>query len=61
VLGTYAHGLFVDDRQRSAWLVRLGAGPSLAAHDARVEDTLDRLAAHIAGHVDLDRLLSLSR
>jgi adenosylcobyric acid synthase len=61
VFGTYAHGLFADDRQRSAWLVRLGAGASVTAYDARVEDTLDRLAAHIAGHVDLDRLLSLSR
>jgi adenosylcobyric acid synthase len=61
VMGTYIHGLFADDRQRSAWLGRLGAGPSTLAYDAQVEDTLDRLAAHIAAHVDLDRLLSLSR
>src|SRR5262249_4254035 len=61
VYGTYTHGLFADDLQRSAWLMRLGAGASLTAHDARIEDTLDRLAAHIAGHVDLDRLLSLSQ
>ena len=27
VIGTYVHGLFADDRQRSAWLARLGAGP----------------------------------
>jgi adenosylcobyric acid synthase len=59
--GTYIHGLFADDRQRSAWLTRLGAGPCAIAHDALVEDTLDRLAAHIAAHIDLDRLLSLSR
>ena len=26
VIGTYVHGLFADDRQRSAWLARLGAG-----------------------------------
>jgi len=25
VIGTYVHGLFADDRQRSAWLQRLGA------------------------------------
>ncbi len=61
VIGTYIHGLFVDDRQRSAWLARLGAGPSVVAHDALVEATLDRLAAHIAAHVDLDRILSLSQ
>jgi adenosylcobyric acid synthase len=61
VTGTYVHGLFGDDRQRSAWLVRLGAAPSIIAHDALVEATLDRLAAHLAAHIDLDRLLSLSR
>jgi len=61
VIGTYVHGLFADDRQRSAWLTRLGAGPSAIAHDALIEDTLDRLAAHIGRHVDLDRLLALSR
>jgi adenosylcobyric acid synthase len=61
VMGTYVHGLFADDRQRSAWLVRLGAGRSVVAHAALVEGTLDRLAAHIAAHVDLDRLLSLSQ
>jgi adenosylcobyric acid synthase len=61
VIGTYIHGLFADDRQRAAWLARLGAGPSAVAHDALVEQVLDRLAAHIAAHVGLDRLLSLSR
>jgi adenosylcobyric acid synthase len=61
VTGTYVHGLFGDDRQRSAWLARLGAAPSTIAHDALIETTLDRLAAHLAAHIDLDRLLSLSR
>jgi adenosylcobyric acid synthase len=61
VSGTYAHGLFGDDRQRSAWLARLGAGPTVIAHDALIEATLDRLAAHLSAHIDLDRLLSLSR
>jgi len=61
VIGTYMHGLFGDDRQRSAWLTRLGAGPSAIAHEALIESTLDRLAAHVAAHVDVDRILSLSR
>jgi adenosylcobyric acid synthase len=61
IAGTYVHGLFADDRQRSAWMTRLGAGPSAVAHDALVETTLDRLAAHMAAHLDLDRLLTLSR
>jgi adenosylcobyric acid synthase len=61
VIGTYIHGLFADDRQRAAWLARLGAGPSMVAHDALVEATLDRLAAHLAAHLDLDRLFALSK
>jgi adenosylcobyric acid synthase len=61
IAGTYVHGLFADDRQRSAWLTRLGAGPSALAHDTIVEATLDRLAAHVAAHLDLDRLLRLAR
>jgi adenosylcobyric acid synthase len=61
VLGTYIHGLFADDRQRSAWLKRLAAGESEIAYEALVEQTLDRLAAHLEAHVDIDRLLTLSR
>jgi adenosylcobyric acid synthase len=61
VMGSYVHGLFARDEQRAAWLARLGAGPCAVAYDALIEQTLDRLAAHIAAHVDLDRLLSLSR
>jgi adenosylcobyric acid synthase len=61
VIGTYIHGLFGDDRQRAAWLTRLGAGPSAIAHDTLIESTLDRLAAHIAAHVDVDRILSLAQ
>ena len=61
VSGTYIHGLFADDRQRAAWLARLGGGPSMVAHDALIESTLDRLAAHLAAYVNLDRLLALSK
>jgi adenosylcobyric acid synthase len=61
VIGTYIHGLFGDDRQRSAWLERLGAGPSAVAHDGLVESTLDRLAAHLAEHVDMECLLDLAK
>ncbi|WP_207907777.1 cobyric acid synthase [Ancylobacter aquaticus] len=61
VMGTYAHGLFADDRQRAHWLTTLGAPPSGLDYDAGVESTLDALAAHLERHVDLDRLLKLAR
>jgi len=60
VLGTYVHGLFADDRQRAAWLARF-QGTTTVAYDALVERTLDALAAHLAAHLDLDRLLTLAR
>jgi len=61
IVGTYVHGLFADDRQRSAWLKRLGAGPSTLAYGELVEATLDRLATHLSECIDLDRLLALAR
>jgi adenosylcobyric acid synthase len=61
VMGTYVHGLFADDRQRAAWLARLGAGGTMISYAAQIEETLDRLAAHLADCIDLDRLLALAR
>ena len=60
VIGTYMHGLFADDRQRAAWLARF-KGVAHVGHDDLVERTLDAFAAHLAAHLDLDRLLSLAR
>jgi adenosylcobyric acid synthase len=61
VIGTYVHGLFADDRQRAAWLARFCAAPANVAYDALIEQTLDALAAHLAAHLDLSRLLKLAR
>jgi adenosylcobyric acid synthase len=61
VFGTYIHGLFADDRQRAAWLTRLAAGAADIAYDSLIEQILDRLAAHLVAHLDLDRLVSLAR
>ena len=61
VVGTYMHGLFADDRQRSAWLLRFLAGSTMINYEVLVEETLAQLTAHMTMHVDLDRLLSLAR
>jgi len=60
-IGTYVHGLFADDRQRAAWLARFIRGSATIAYDELIERTLDALAAHVAAHLDLDRLLTLAR
>ena len=60
VIGTYVHGLFADDRQRAAWLARFGGAVTIS-YDSLVENTLDALAAHLAAHLDLDRLLKLAK
>jgi adenosylcobyric acid synthase len=61
VQGTYVHGLFADDAQRSAWLARLGGAPSTLAYETQVEATLDALARHLEAHLDLDALLTIAR
>ena len=60
VFGTYAHGLFADDRQRGAWLTRFGAAPGGFDHEAEIEAALDALAAHLEAHVECDALLRIA-
>ncbi|HEX4507787.1 MAG TPA: cobyric acid synthase [Alphaproteobacteria bacterium] len=58
ICATYVHGLFADDRQRAAWL----GGEAIGfQYETDVERVLDALAEHLARHIDLDRLLSLTR
>ncbi|MBD9389573.1 cobyric acid synthase [Agrobacterium sp. AGB01] len=61
VFGTYIHGLFADDRQRGVWLVRLGGSSSTLNYEQQIDEVLDRLAAHMEAHLDLDGLLAIAR
>ncbi len=57
IVGCYLHGLFASDPFRHAFLGQ----ESGVAYDALVDEVLDRLAAHLEAHMDLDALLRLAR
>lgn len=59
VRGCYLHGLYGADGFRRADLARMGAQSGIS-YEASVEETLDKLAAHVAQHLDLDRILELA-
>lgn len=61
VFGTYVHGLFSDDGQRSAWLQRLSGEVSTLNYEEQVDAVLERLAEHMERHLDLEALLSIAR
>jgi adenosylcobyric acid synthase len=62
IAGTYAHGLFTDDRQRRAWIARLGGrSEAWPSYDTIIETTLDGLARHLEQHLNVDALLTLAR
>lgn len=60
VMGTYIHGLFAGDDFRRHFLSRLGAEAGTLAFEPTVEATLDKLAFHLARHLDIERLLGLA-
>jgi adenosylcobyric acid synthase len=61
VAGTYVHGLFADDRQRAAWIARLGGKAAGFSYEHGLDKTLDDLADHLEAHIDIDRLLRIAR
>ena len=60
VRGCYLHGLFAGDAFRAAFLARLGGPATAGAYDDGVQATLDALAAHLAGCLDMKALLTLA-
>jgi adenosylcobyric acid synthase len=61
VAGCYLHGLFAGDAFRRAFIAGLGGvGDATLAYQARIETTLDALAAHLERHIDVARLLEIA-
>jgi adenosylcobyric acid synthase len=61
IAGCYGHGLFASDAARAAFLSEFGVETSGESYEASVDDVLDRLAEHLARHVDVERLLTLAK
>jgi adenosylcobyric acid synthase len=61
ITGTYLHGCFAADGFRKAFLSSLGTTSSDLKYEAIVENTLDKLAAHLEKHVDVDALMELAK
>ncbi|MCC1493286.1 cobyric acid synthase [Cognatishimia sp. F0-27] len=61
VAGSYLHGMFADDRFRTAWLTQMRAPVSDLAYEVGVETALDALADHLETHLDVAGILSVAR
>jgi adenosylcobyric acid synthase len=61
VMGSYLHGMFSGDEFRQAFLRQIGAAASATSYAAGIEETLDKLAAHLEMHLDVDGLLAVAR
>ena len=56
VIGSYCHGLFASNEFRTAFLAGFGVAIDALDYDGQVDAVLDRLADHMATHLDLDAL-----
>lgn len=61
IRGCYMHGLFASDAYRGALLQQLGGTVSSVAFEPLIEAELERLAAHIEQHLDLEVLAQIAR
>ena len=60
IKGCYLHGLFSCDGFRRSFLDSFGARSNAPGYLDTVEKTLDKLAAHLEQHLDVDRLYALA-
>ena len=61
VRGCYMHGLFASDAYRGDLLDQLGGAPSAVRFEPLIEAELERLAAHLEAHLDIDALIDIAQ
>lgn len=60
IVGTYLHGMFVDDAFRRVWLAGFDVEACQLDYAHTLERTLDELAEHMERHLKIDELLALA-
>lgn len=58
-IGTYFHGIFDEPQVRHRFLSLADPGYRPARHEHGIEESYDRLASHVAGHLDLEKLYAV--
>lgn len=60
VMGSYVHGIFASADFRRALLARIGKSGSGADYDAVVDQALDRIAAALETHIDMEGIARIA-
>ncbi|MBN1279108.1 MAG: cobyric acid synthase [Chlorobium sp.] len=59
VIGTYFHGIFDEPQVRHRFLSLADPGYRPSRHEHGIEESYDRLANHVAGYLDLEKLYAM--
>ena len=57
VIGTYLHGMFVNDEFRKKFLERIGFSSSNSNYISSLDKTLNKLADKIEENINVDKIL----
>ena len=60
VIGSYCHGLFASNQFRTAFFAGFGVTSDALDYDGQIDAVLDRLAGHMATHLDLDAIRKIA-
>lgn len=61
IMGSYLHGIFSSDEFRTRFIEGLGGRVQATSYDESIETILNRLAAHLETHTDVDGMIDTAR